>query len=99
MREIPVIKYTVTIIIAALFFPLAYSATEISNPFNIVTPQTTNPLTKQGAAEESRMIKENQLDTYYSVKVTTTIQRRYDRNHDGYLTGNELQRYLRQYSR
>ena len=99
MRKIPGIKYAVTIIIAMAFFPLAYCDSQTANLLNLTTPQTTNPLTKQGAAEESRMIKQNQLNTCYSVKVTTTIQKRYDRNQDGYLTGIELQKYLKQYSK
>ena len=100
MRIISGIKYTVTIIIAAIFIPSgAYSQMEVNNLLNIDTPQTTNPLTKQGTAEENRMIREDHLDSYFMVKVTTTNQKKFDGNHDGYLTGTEFQRYLKHYSR
>ena len=92
-------KISAAIIISTLFFPFAYSDTTISNPLNIATPQTTTPLARQDSAEEGRMIRSNHLDSYFSLKITTINQKRFDKNHDGYLTGSELQRYLRHYSR
>ena len=89
----------VAVIIALFFFPFAYSETQISNPLNIATPQTTDPLARQDSAEEGRMIRSDHLGSYFSIKVTTINQKRFDRNHDGYLTGNEVQRYLKHYSR
>lgn len=98
MRMIPaIIKYTVTIII--LFLPAAYSQTEVNKRLNTDTTQTASPLRRQSAAEESRMIREDKLSNYVTVKVTTTNQKKFDANHDGYLSGREFQRYLKHYSR
>ena len=83
-----------------MFIPSgAYSQTEVNNRLNIDTPQTISPLARQGAAEEGRMIREDQLNNYFTVKVTTTNQKKFDSNHDGYLSGKEFQRYLKHYSR
>ena len=90
-----ILRGTLTIIIAALFFPFAYSEMQISNPVNGGMPQTTVPLARQNSAEEGRMIRQDKLNTYYTVKVTTINQKKFDSNHDGYLIGRELQRYLK----
>ena len=92
-----IIKYAVAIII--LFSPFAYSETQIVNPLTKATPQNTVPLIRQNSAEEGRMIREDKLSTYYVVKVTTLNQKKFDSDHDGFLVGKELQRYLKHYSR
>ncbi len=84
------------VLIAVLPFPFAYSQTEVSNRLNIDTPQLNNPLIRRDKAEENRMIKEQKLYSYVTVKVTTTNQKKFDRDRDGYLSGNELQMYLRE---
>ena len=93
MRIIP------AIIIALLFFPAAYSQMEVNRRLNAETPQTTDPLARQSSAEEGRMIREDKISNYVTVKVTTTNQKKFDSNHDGYLSGRELERYLKHYSR
>lgn len=92
-------KILLAMLIAALLAPCAYSQTKVSNILNINTPQSNNQLVKQGRGEEGRMIIDKGLNTSFSVKVTTTNQRRFDENGDGYLSGREYQMYLREYYR
>lgn len=108
MRKIPGIKYTVPrggcfaitiiILIVAVSFQSAYSATKITR-MNIAAPQTRDKLVRYDKAEENRMIKEQKLYNYYTVKVTTTNQKKFDRDKDGYLSGTQLKKYLREYYR
>jgi len=77
--------------------PFAYSQTQITNILKIDTPQTDKPLIRQDRGDEIKMIKSEELYTYFTIKVTTTNQRRFDGNRDGYLNGKELQMYLREY--
>lgn len=102
-----IIKYSpaghVTLILAvlivALYWPFAYSETEIMSRLNIDTPQAKEHLIKHNKAEENRMIREEQLYAFFSVKVTTTNQKKFDRSRDGYLSGIELKKYLAEYYR
>jgi len=50
-------------------------------------------------SDEMRMIRQNSLGSTVLLKVTTENQEKFDRNHNGYLTGRELQRYLRKYNK
>ncbi len=86
-------------IIILLFSPFAYSDTQVSKPLTAATPQNTVPLARQSSAEEGRMIREQKFSTYYTVKVTTINQKKFDSDHNGYLTGRELQRYIKHYNR
>lgn len=95
MRKI----YLAALIIAALSCQFAYSGTEISRRLNINTPQTIQKLTRYNKAEENRMIREEALYEFFSVKVTTRNQKKFDSDRDGYLSGKELQEYLREYYR
>lgn len=98
MRKISGIKYTVTLII--LFScQLAYSGPEISGRLNVNASQTYGELTKYDRAGENRMINEEKLYNFFSVKVTTTNQKKFDWDQDGYLSGSELQEYLSKYRR
>ena len=82
-------------IIILLFTPITYSATtQISNPLTGVTQQNKVPLARHSSAEEGRMIREQKLSTYNTVKVTTLNQKKFDSDHDGYLTGRDLLRYI-----
>jgi len=102
MREISGgIKYTVPLggcfaitLIILLFLPSAYSETEISGRLNVDTNQTNHQLIKRDRAGENRMIRENKLYDFYAIKVTTTNQKKFDRNGDGYLSGPEFKEYL-----
>lgn len=102
MRKISGIKYTVTLIntliIAALLAPVAYSQTQL-NVLTVNPAQSDKPLIRQDRGEETRMVKEEGLNTFFSIKVTTTNQKRYDGNRDGVLSGKELQMYLGHYYR
>ena len=109
MRRIPGIKYSLAghvplrgcfaITLIILLAPCAYSQMEVSNRLNINIPQSNTQLVKQGRGEESRMIKDKGLNSSFNVKVTTANQKRFDGNRDGYLSGKELQMYLREYYR
>ena len=98
MRNISGIKYTATLIIL-LSCQLAYSAPEISGRLNVNASQAYGELTKYDRSGESRMIKKEKLYDFFSIKVTTTNQKKFDRDQDGYLSGRELQEYLRKYHR
>jgi Ni/Co efflux regulator RcnB len=56
-------------------------------------------LEKMSSQEEREYIEKNNLGNNYTVKVTTKNQDRFDRDGDGYLSGDELNDYLRKYER
>jgi uncharacterized membrane protein len=87
-------KIFLTVLIAVISFPFAYSQTEVNGILNVNTPQSNVPLIKQDRAKEKRMIEEQGLYNYFTVKVTTTKQKKFDTDSDGYLSGNELKMYL-----
>jgi len=51
-------------------------------------------LTKE---EEKNYIRDCRIKDDFSVKVTTKNQKKFDRNRDGYLSGRELEEYLKKY--
>jgi hypothetical protein len=63
----------------------------------ILKDNSNTSLMKFTKKEEGEYIRQNNIQNNFSVKVTTRNQRKIDRNHDGYLSGEELIKYLKKY--
>ena len=88
---------TFTIILLAGFAPAAYPEEQTVNVLKIKSDKPG--LINQSGGHEKRMIVDNGWGCLYSVQVTTENQAKFDKDHDGYLTGSEMQNYLRTYNR
>jgi|GEM_PF-5087745 hypothetical protein len=91
-RSLPV----ACIVAAAMLAAPAVMALNLSGVLNA---NKGPKLEKMSSQEEREYIERNNLSNNYTIKVTTKNQDRFDRDGDGYLSGDELNDYLRKYER
>jgi hypothetical protein len=85
-------------VVAAAILLAAPAATAL-NLSGVLNTKKGPKLEKLNSQEEREYIEKNNFANNYTIKVTTKNQDRFDRDGDGYLSGDELNDYLRKYER
>jgi hypothetical protein len=87
-------KWLVPLLLAVLLAaPQAHAMTMTG----ILKDNSNTGIKKLTNEEEKNYIKECGIEDDFSVQVTTKNQKKFDRNRDGYLSGRELEEYLKKY--
>jgi hypothetical protein len=87
--------YGPLLLAAAIFLavPQAHAVTMTG----ILKDNSNTGMKKFTKEEEKNYIRERGVKDDFSVQVTTKNQKKFDRNRDGYLSGRELEDYLKKY--
>lgn len=88
------IKRTVPFILALVFACTNVYAMTMTG---VLKDNSNTNMKKYTKEEEKNYIRESGIKADFSVQVTTKNQKKFDRNRDGYLSGRELEEYLRKY--